>query len=1077
MNLKTLYFLFLLFLFFEYISSQKLVDFEYDILVNFTQKTGQSGLYPINAALNYIDFCNTTSFTCLTDEISGENIVININYENIVNSTYVLTSNDLKNLLKLIQVTIKGFSIDSYFVSEICSISFELTLNDCTLLGLSGLITNRVVIQQVTVPLTLTLDLSQFASLSLFSLIEQDYTNLLNISINNDLLVTNSEIVDQFYVTANNIPDLTSFYVKGLTLTINGFFSQNPNYNNLKTFVNVESYSLICNGHNLKFAPFNEMKNSFTYLLIFSSCNFDSVPANYSFSGLTNLQSVGFEDEYQNFINSSKKDLKSFNFQKSVSTFVYTDGNLPNFNNLNEFYQFETVVLINNSMNSNLPKFEPFKSNISCLTMNYNGLTGTIGEEYCGVFLNVSYNSLTGKIPNCFKCYWDIMRINFHGNPGLTNYDGEEECTSMVPNIYLNKNEGYLYVFGTSLGLFGYPFIIDPQATNFYECSVVVQNTFYKCSYNPSKPYPTILNLEHYLGYKFTFAVDPTPPLVSNVNALSLSSGNTSYMFSGLYFSYNYSITNIQIGGEKCEFYRNNDISFTNMNCTVVSKNLNNQLINSNLGQLKYPDLPLNYLKVSVTINGLLQNFTIRSDSLANPVISCGTCPGYCDYQIGVCQSYCPDPTCSGRGTCDEPKGWCACNVQYTGQNCTLANQYASSFITAPASGGNVTIGGWFGDVHDQLIVLIGNQSCNISNVNNDTIICSIGSLKPGIIDVNISQNNVTWLGPKSYILSPEVLKCPNACTNKTNGICNTTTGVCNCNSGWYGNDCSSPFNPNNNGGGQIPTTSTTVNNNGSTSIVNDKTNYQISIPQLLELDINGKLVRPYSLLKNWNYNETSNNVFVFNQILTPPGSNLSFTVSYMIEEITAPKNYSFAGYNFNLDKGSVKISLSVQNYPYQSSLNYLQIQFESSVSLDQEEDCNTNDSSIDSSANDQELLNYVNIQKDSKTLQARFLNRILSDGRPTTITSQIVSTNSNSIIIGLNLPHCTSCIIDPDFSVLISTNFQTSCDDDGKRASYIIPVAVVSSVVGVCVLGTVIFFIIKKRRDNKFFKSLSSRG
>ncbi|KAM9972240.1 hypothetical protein ACTFIW_003599 [Dictyostelium discoideum] len=1081
-------FLFVLFLFNQFSKSQKLVDFEYDILVNLTLNTGQSSLFPIDPSLNYIDFCNTTSFTCFTDSTSGENIVLNINYENKVNSAYILTGSDLKNLLKLSEVTLKGFSVDNNFVSEICVVSFQLTLNDCKLLGLSGLISNRVVINQETIPLTLTLDLSQFTSLTLFSLLENDNTNLLNIGVNNDLLSTNSEVIELFYVTANNIPDLTNFYVDDLTLSINSFFSQTPNYNNLNTFTNVDYFSLLCNGNNLQFAPLNQMKNSNTYGISIISCNFDFIPTNYSFSGLTNLQSIEINDSYQNFINNSKNDLKPFNFQKSVSGFIYVGGELPNFNNLNEFDQFNSVVLINNSINTNLPSFNPFKTNIQSLTINYNGITGTIGEEYCGVYLNVSYNLLSGKIPNCFKCSWPSIHYNFNGNPGLTNFNDDEECYSMVPNIYLNKDEGYLYIFGTSLGFNSFPFLIPQDSKNFFICNLLIPNFLFSCEYDPTVPYPKIISLEHYSGkYNFTFSVDPTPPSVTIVNSIVNSNSNISYSFSGSNFGYNYSITNIEINNEKCNFYKNIDISYSRMNCTIISNNnLNNQLIN-NYQQLKYPNLPLNYIKVSIAINGLNQNFTIRNDLLINPVISCGTCPGYCDYQIGVCQSYCPEPSCSGRGTCDEPNGWCICNVEYSGQNCTLANQYASSFITAPASGGNVTIGGWFGDINDNLMVLISNQQCNVSSITNNTIICSIGSLKPGIIDVTIIQNNITWVGPKSYILNPEILKCLNGCTNKTNGICDTTTGSCNCNSGWYGNDCSSPFNPNsnnNNGGGgsQLPPTSTTINNNnGTTSIVNDKTNYQISIPQLLEMDINGKTIRSYSLLKNWNYNQSLSNVFIFNQVITPIGSSTSFTVSYMIEEIQNEKNFSFAGYNFNLDKGSVKISLSIQNYPYLSSINNLQIQFESSVSINDEKDCNTKDSTINNTGDDDdqmELLNFINIQKDSKTLQARFLNRILSDGKPTTITSEIVTKNLNSIIIGLNLPHCNSCIIDPDFSVLINSDFQTSCDDDdGKRASYVIPVAVVSSVVGVCIIGTVIFFIIKKRREYNLFKTLSSRG
>ncbi|KAM9978625.1 hypothetical protein ACTFIY_012373 [Dictyostelium cf. discoideum] len=56
-----------------------------------------------------------------------------------------------------------------------------------------------------------------------------------------------------------------------------------------------------------------------------------------------------------------------------------------------------------------------------------------------------------------------------------------------------------------------------------------------------------------------------------------------------------------------------------------------------------------------------------------------------------------------------------------------------------------------------------------------------------------------------------------------------------------------------------------------------------------------------------------------------------------------------------------------------------------------------------------------------------------------------------------MNLPHfIRSCKIDPDFSVLLSTNFKSSCpsDNDGDKKSWLIPVAVTVPVVACSVLA-----------------------
>ncbi|KAM9973546.1 hypothetical protein ACTFIW_010646 [Dictyostelium discoideum] len=61
---------------------------------------------------------------------------------------------------------------------------------------------------------------------------------------------------------------------------------------------------------------------------------------------------------------------------------------------------------------------------------------------------------------------------------------------------------------------------------------------------------------------------------------------------------------------------------------------------------------------------------------------------------------------------------------------------------------------------------------------------------------------------------------------------------------------------------------------------------------------------------------------------------------------------------------------------------------------------------------------------------------------------------------------HCKNCLIDPCiFSLLLTTNFKNSCRDDDNRKSYIIPVAVVASFVGVAAIGASGFLVYRKKK------------
>ncbi|EGC32738.1 hypothetical protein DICPUDRAFT_21469, partial [Dictyostelium purpureum] len=174
---------------------------------------------------------------------------------------------------------------------------------------------------------------------------------------------------------------------------------------------------------------------------------------------------------------------------------------------------------------------------------------------------------------------------------------------------------------------------------------------------------------------------------------------------------------------------------------------------------------------------------------------------------------------------------------------------------------------------------------------------------------------------------------------------------------------------------------------------------------------------------------------------------------------------YEFAGLSLELKEGSIKISVSIKNYQYESVFNTIQLQFRSKVSVNQNgNDCNSGDTNFSTDELDKnQLLNYVSITKNQKVLTGRFVNRAISDGRPTFMKTKAVSTSSDTLIVGIELPHCVEeCLIDPDFSVLVSPNFS---DCKKTRAAWVLPVAIVVPCVTVAALIIIVSYLYRKHR------------
>ncbi|KAN0033473.1 hypothetical protein ACTA71_007160 [Dictyostelium dimigraforme] len=478
----------------------------------------------------------------------------------------------------------------------------------------------------------------------------------------------------------------------------------------------------------------------------------------------------------------------------------------------------------------------------------------------------------------------------------------------------------------------------------------------------------------------------------------------------------------------------------------------------------------------------LLNNQSTPIKSNSNETISVEILPGIGLMDIQIIQN---NLTWSGiidpysqpeNGHCNTTTKLCTCHSKWTTVDfevCTIPYHYASSSSKVPSiTGGNITLSGWFGDVHNYFQFSFDNQIIKINSIDNETISVEIPS-GIGSKNIQVIQNNITWSG-LIYPYSDSTVKCLNNCSS--NGICNSN-GECKCNSGFVGPDCSTK----DLSGSSIPSTETHTNPDGTTTISNEDTIYLIYIDSIVEIDFNNNQV-PNSLinLKNgWKLVNTENSAINLDssiQTFSQVANNATIIMTIESVESNNGKEFTFAGNQFTVSKDGFKLSLSVSNWNYKSNLNTLQIQMSSDVSLTEGNrinqciDSSNEDTNVETSSNSNVLqnVNYLKISKNGKTLYGRFQDKMLSDGRSTTTITKIISKDDKKVLISLDMPHCNQCLLDPDFSVIINSDFKSSdsCGRENKKP-WLIPVAVTVPVVG-CALIIAAFVLGKKIRSEK---------
>ncbi|EGG23174.1 hypothetical protein DFA_05306 [Cavenderia fasciculata] len=388
--------------------------------------------------------------------------------------------------------------------------------------------------------------------------------------------------------------------------------------------------------------------------------------------------------------------------------------------------------------------------------------------------------------------------------------------------------------------------------------------------------------------------------------------------------------------------------------------------------------------------------------------------------------------------------------------------------------GGTVILYGTFEPNIQNTTITINDQSCTIINATTSAVACLLGApTTSGLATVKMSQYSFNFTSSRILYIQQTSQDLKSLCEKQTSncnnrGTCNDN-GDCQCNSGFYGTSCESiiyngtvfvgdPSNP-------------TITFEGASS----EFKFNFSMISIQEIDVSSNITAEL-ITNSWIstvINETSTRGTIINYILnttsTVGGTTKNVTATVEFTELS--KDYVFGGIQTTIPPNSIKISVNITGWQYQSSINTIRVLFETDYDPTQQQSECGGGGSDDSSViiNKLDNIQYLRVIKSGVVFLGRFLDYAVADGRSAFSITELVNTTTSTtgqqtkIVVGLNFPHCEmECNLDPWFSPLI-TDTDICADQDKKTTWKIITIAVVCGVCGVALVFGIFFAFRKK--------------
>ncbi|GAM19345.1 hypothetical protein SAMD00019534_025200 [Acytostelium subglobosum LB1] len=389
-----------------------------------------------------------------------------------------------------------------------------------------------------------------------------------------------------------------------------------------------------------------------------------------------------------------------------------------------------------------------------------------------------------------------------------------------------------------------------------------------------------------------------------------------------------------------------------------------------------------------------------------------------------------------------------------------------SSASKTTVKGGPIDIYGTFGSIFNYTSVMINQRECNITLINSSSINCNIaGDLRAGLANLTLVINSevitlldillVEYDNTTAQCVNPDVA-VPSTCSG--NGQC--VTGLCHCLDGFGGYYCDSV----------LDTSGTVLINSTlpSMTIESNGVKFELTLVAFEELGAGDEVV--YTIGANkWLYNKSVDGVinrYNYHLVVADPNQP-ALDVSIQFEIASVGRAVEFAGVTSWYPAGSLKMVVNINRWHFGSNLNTLRVVF--SNPTPDVPTCQV--SSVVGKSNIDRNVQYIKIVNNGVTFYGYFLPLALSDGRPAYSRNEYINVTTTNTFIGIRLPQCERCTIDPAFSVLVNGQDELgpACGKKEFQRLAIILIAVFGGVVLLSlVIGASVYFIRRRKHASE---------
>ncbi|EGG16097.1 hypothetical protein DFA_09769 [Cavenderia fasciculata] len=565
---------------------------------------------------------------------------------------------------------------------------------------------------------------------------------------------------------------------------------------------------------------------------------------------------------------------------------------------------------------------------------------------------------------------------------------------------------------------------------------------------------------------------------------------------------------------------------YYSQNCSIqyptisnISKDNNNELIlivGGNFG-------PFNQINASVFVNNTIQcSINSISQLSINCTINLGATSltsGWIAVTVGIenltttqnnavfylsLQDQCSLDThsCFGNGFCNV-YGNCICKDNSFYKNCSIAYPVVTSGHYDKNNLSNVILFGDygpFGQVNPS-VYINDTLVCHITYISQKLINCTLDQIPSyGFSSVNISVDSIIYYSP-SLLVGPNLppTPSPNSTTSTSGGPvlspmqkCEQNTNNCFGNGACsiYGYcNCDIDYNPDDNCKTKFTNTTPSTNPlEPTSSFVIDNVKFEFQFVAIQEVGINDEILREL-LTNSWVSNISSNpesTTAIYQLNITDRSVLVNTNVEAVLSFSSKARDVPFGDRFIHVNPNSLKLAINISNWQFSSNLATLRAIFLTTVNQEQSTVFDCQETQVDSFTYDEygSTIQYLRFVKDNVQFNGRFVDYVLSDGREayskTSIINQTIDSSSEEgkilfSLIGVSLPQCQSCVIDPDFTPLLVDKGNEDCEAKSDTWRIIVG-ASVGGAAAIAIATGAIILLRKKRIFNKGERKISNR-